>query len=264
MLRIKRKFQPKKAQIRISKFVMSTKSRKKQKRLGEKLLCLRKQLDGGIPQHEMIRRLGVEGDIDRSFLSKYENNLSEPSLYLLCLYADLFSISLDNLIRDELDLPPNLENEKDIKPQNPHIKEQEFAYLKKRKTKFEISEKLEENARAIIKPLERVWITDFETSEEYQAIFTEFVNFMNNLPLEEKRHLYLKTLLLFDGIEYWRYEKLDIKTVGQLLDTGERQRIIPGDYISLPSVEQIGFKRNEIIIKRLESIGLKTPNDFKI
>lgn len=77
--------------------------RQKPVRLAEKLLSIRMAL--GLSQNEMIRRLGLEGEITQSRISGYELGTREPSLPTLLKYARAFRISTDVLIDDNLNLP---------------------------------------------------------------------------------------------------------------------------------------------------------------
>lgn len=80
--------------------------RQKPARLAEKLLHIRKALN--LSQNEMIRRLGLEGEITQSRISGYELGTREPSLPTLLKYARLANISTDYLIDDEVNLPAKL------------------------------------------------------------------------------------------------------------------------------------------------------------
>ena len=62
----------------------------------------------GLSQGEMVRRLGVEDELERDYISKYERGILEPPLHVLCAYADAANVFLDVLARDELDLPDEL------------------------------------------------------------------------------------------------------------------------------------------------------------
>ncbi len=77
-------------------------------RLGEKLRQIRKTIDGGMTQNELVRRLGLEEDFDQERISKYERGVLEPPVYVLIAYSDLARVSLDVLLRSEYDLPPEL------------------------------------------------------------------------------------------------------------------------------------------------------------
>lgn len=83
-------------------------ARPKPIRLAEKLLFIRQQLDGGLSQSEIIQRLGLEDEIERERISKYERGVLEPPLFVLCAYADAANVWLEVLVKDELDLPKML------------------------------------------------------------------------------------------------------------------------------------------------------------
>ncbi len=53
--------------------------------------------ESGLKQKEMADKIGV----DRTSLSSYENNKRVPDIFILCRIADVFGISLDNLIGRE-------------------------------------------------------------------------------------------------------------------------------------------------------------------
>ena len=89
-------------------YVPKSKGRAKQKRrrptrLAGKLSEIRSRL--GLSQGEMVRRLGLEDELERDYISKYERGILEPPLHVLCAYADVANVFLDVLARDELDLP---------------------------------------------------------------------------------------------------------------------------------------------------------------
>ncbi|HVF57252.1 MAG TPA: helix-turn-helix transcriptional regulator [Pyrinomonadaceae bacterium] len=84
--------------------------RKRPSRLAAKLLEVRVQL--GLSQGEMVRRLGMEGELERDYISKYERGVLEPPLHVLCAYADMANVFLDVLARDFLDLPDKLPSAK--------------------------------------------------------------------------------------------------------------------------------------------------------
>lgn len=81
-------------------------ARKRRLRLAEKLLEIRVKL--GLSQGGMVRRLGLEDEIERDYISKYERGVMEPPLHVLCAYADAANVFLDVLARDFLDLPEEL------------------------------------------------------------------------------------------------------------------------------------------------------------
>lgn len=80
-------------------------SRPRPKRLAEKLLTIRLRIDGGLSQNELINRLGLENELQQERISKYERNIIEPPLYVLCAYADAAGVYVEVLIKDTLELP---------------------------------------------------------------------------------------------------------------------------------------------------------------
>ena len=76
------------------------------KRLGEKLRQIRDAL--GLSQSEMLRRLGLDGELWYTQISAYETGRREPPLIILLEYAKAAGVSTDVLIDDELDLPAKL------------------------------------------------------------------------------------------------------------------------------------------------------------
>lgn len=83
-------------------------ARPKPKRLAEKLLQIRNNLDGGISQNELIRRMNLENELEQERISKYERGVLEPPLHVICAYADLANIYVEAIIRDDLELPRKL------------------------------------------------------------------------------------------------------------------------------------------------------------
>jgi transcriptional regulator with XRE-family HTH domain len=73
------------------------------RKLARKLAMIRNQL--GLSQNEMLRKLGIERDYDRSTISGYERGEREPPLPILLKYARLAGVSTDVLIDDKLKLP---------------------------------------------------------------------------------------------------------------------------------------------------------------
>ena len=82
---------------------MGKASRRKPARLAEKLLDIRLRL--GLSQNQIIKRLGLEDELEQQYISKFEHAVIEPALHVLCAYADLANVSLDSLARDNLELP---------------------------------------------------------------------------------------------------------------------------------------------------------------
>lgn len=79
--------------------------RPKQKRLGEKLFRIRKELD--ISQDRMPERLG-RADLRPGRISEYEQNKREPSLSTLLAYARLAGVHLEDIANDNVDLPAKI------------------------------------------------------------------------------------------------------------------------------------------------------------
>ena len=82
--------------------------RRKPARLAEKLLHIRNAL--GLSQGELIRRLRLEGKIERDYVSKYERGVLEPTLDVLLAYARAISTTgggefLESIIDDDMTLP---------------------------------------------------------------------------------------------------------------------------------------------------------------
>jgi hypothetical protein len=88
----------------------SKQKRQRPSRLAGKLLEVRMRL--GASQGEMVRRLGLEGELERDYISKYERGVLEPPLHVLCAYADAANVFLDVLARDYLDLPERVPSAK--------------------------------------------------------------------------------------------------------------------------------------------------------
>jgi len=79
--------------------------RPKQKRLGQKLRQIRKELD--ISQDRMPERLG-RPDLHPGRISEYEQNKREPSLLTLLSYAKLAGVHLEDIVNDNVDLPAQI------------------------------------------------------------------------------------------------------------------------------------------------------------
>jgi transcriptional regulator with XRE-family HTH domain len=78
----------------------------KAERLGEKLLQIRNAL--GLSQSEMLRRLGYEESVYYTRISDYERDKRVPPLPLVLEYARAAGVHMEDIVDDELDLPPNL------------------------------------------------------------------------------------------------------------------------------------------------------------
>lgn len=78
--------------------------RPRPKKLAGKLLAIRNRLDSGLSQTQMALRLNLNAE-DRERISKYERDILEPPLEILCRYAELANVWLEVLVKDSLDLP---------------------------------------------------------------------------------------------------------------------------------------------------------------
>lgn len=85
---------------------MGKQTRKRPARLPEKLLEIRLKL--GLSQNGMVRQLGLEDEIERDYISKYERGTLEPSLWVLLQYARAANVWVDALIDNDLNLPEKL------------------------------------------------------------------------------------------------------------------------------------------------------------
>ena len=85
---------------------MGTLPRRTPKRLPEKLREIRLRL--GLSQNEMIRRMGLEGELTREEVSSFELGRRQPNLMTLWAYANAVNLYVDALILDSVDLPEAL------------------------------------------------------------------------------------------------------------------------------------------------------------
>jgi transcriptional regulator with XRE-family HTH domain len=85
---------------------MGKQTRQRPARLPEKLLLIRQQL--GLSQNGMVRRMGLEDEIERDYISKFERGTLEPSLWVLLQYARAANVFVEVLIDNDLDLPDKL------------------------------------------------------------------------------------------------------------------------------------------------------------
>ena len=76
--------------------------------LGQKLRRIRQAVDGGLSQEEMVNRLGLAGEIDRTYVSRYEAGTLEPPLRVLLRYAELAGLHLEVLADDDLLVPDKM------------------------------------------------------------------------------------------------------------------------------------------------------------
>ena len=85
--------------------------RKKPLRLAEKLTSIRIRL--GMSQGALVRHLGLEEEIERDYISKFERGILEPTLDVLLAYARAISTTgrgefLETIIDDKLNLPEKI------------------------------------------------------------------------------------------------------------------------------------------------------------
>ena len=85
---------------------MGKAARRRPARLPAKLAQIRKKLK--LSQNEIIRKLGLEKDLEQQYISKFEHGILEPPLFVLCAYADLANVTLDCLARDSMNLPKDI------------------------------------------------------------------------------------------------------------------------------------------------------------
>jgi transcriptional regulator with XRE-family HTH domain len=81
-------------------------ARPRPKRLSEKLRQIRIAL--GLSQTEMLRRLGLEEDMQYARISEYEQGIREPSLLTLLEYSRVAGVHMEVLADDKVDLPTKL------------------------------------------------------------------------------------------------------------------------------------------------------------
>ena len=85
---------------------MARGARIRPERLPEKLLQIRVAL--GLSQSELLRRLGLEEQMDYRRISEFERGTTEPHLTVLLQYARAAGVHMEDIVDDELDLPAKL------------------------------------------------------------------------------------------------------------------------------------------------------------
>lgn len=85
---------------------MGTSARRKPRRLGEKLLRVRKAF--GDSQNGLIRRLGLDDELTQSDISAFERGTREPPLYVLLKYSEVTRVWVNAFINDAVELPEKL------------------------------------------------------------------------------------------------------------------------------------------------------------
>lgn len=87
--------------------------------LNEKISIIRKM--NNLSQESFAEELGIS----RQAVSKWENGTSIPDVQMLLRIAEFYNITLDQLVRDEFDLPMTKKAEEKL--QQPEEKEEELA-----------------------------------------------------------------------------------------------------------------------------------------
>ena len=85
---------------------MARGARIRPERLPEKLLQIRLAL--GLSQSELLRRLGLEEQMDYRRVSEFERGTTEPHLTVLLQYARAAGVHMEDIVDDDLDLPAKL------------------------------------------------------------------------------------------------------------------------------------------------------------
>lgn len=85
---------------------MGLASRRRPAKLAEKLKQVRVALK--LSQSEMVKKLGLEDEIGRERISKYERGILEPPLHVLYFYSKLANVYLEIFVDDAIDLPKSI------------------------------------------------------------------------------------------------------------------------------------------------------------
>src|SRR5438105_13086590 len=85
---------------------MARGARIRPERLPEKLLKIRIAL--GLSQSELLRRLGLEEQMDYRRISEFERGTTEPHLNVLLQYARTASVHMEDIVDDAFELPERL------------------------------------------------------------------------------------------------------------------------------------------------------------
>jgi transcriptional regulator with XRE-family HTH domain len=56
----------------------------------------------------MLRKLGLENDLERDRISKYERGTLDPPWFVLLKYAEAANVYLEVLVDDRLELPDSI------------------------------------------------------------------------------------------------------------------------------------------------------------
>lgn len=85
---------------------MGSASRARPKFLSEKLRQIRAALK--LSQTEMGRKLGLEDEFARNYVSGYERDTREPTLEILLRYSEVSGCWINALVDDAVDLPAEI------------------------------------------------------------------------------------------------------------------------------------------------------------
>jgi transcriptional regulator with XRE-family HTH domain len=85
---------------------MGLASRRRPQKLAAKLKQVRISLN--LSQTEMVKKLGLEDEMERERISKYERGILEPPLHVLYEYSKISNCYLEIFVNDEIDLPPTI------------------------------------------------------------------------------------------------------------------------------------------------------------
>jgi transcriptional regulator with XRE-family HTH domain len=85
---------------------MGSSSRTRPLFLSVKLRRIREAL--GLSQTEMGKRLGLDNEFSRNYVSGYERNTREPTLEVLLRYSAISRCWINALVDDQVDLPKEL------------------------------------------------------------------------------------------------------------------------------------------------------------
>lgn len=73
------------------------------------MLAIRQKIGGGgLSQNDLLKKLGLEDELERDRISKYERGTLEPPLVVLLRYAEAANVYLEAIVDDRMDLPENL------------------------------------------------------------------------------------------------------------------------------------------------------------
>jgi transcriptional regulator with XRE-family HTH domain len=85
---------------------MGSASRARPKLLSKKLREIRAALN--LSQTEMGKKLGLDNEFARNYVSGYERGTREPVLEILLRYSEISGCWINALVDDAVDLPPEL------------------------------------------------------------------------------------------------------------------------------------------------------------